>query len=229
MKATKKTLRFTLTTPLVGSLPNKDLLVEHIANNAPTDAAKDQEAAAVPSLEEQLERGTNVFARNMEDKKQLHLWDYHVKGMIKELIGIHVEAGDLAPLTKWTFKRFVDDQIFTYPRRIHLRNKAGEEIFTPDGSAEYGQCPTPGINVRPLRATTMQGDRVAIARSEMVADGTYFDCEVELIESSNAKSKSHGFDYDSLLEVLAYGQRKGMGQWRNAGWGRFTVVELPAS
>jgi hypothetical protein len=60
---------------------------------------------------------------------------------------------------------------------------------------------------------TAQGPRVGIVASDTVPEGTY-------IEYTYAAPR---IDLLNLVEeVLDYGEYKGMGQWRNAGKGRFS-------
>jgi hypothetical protein len=66
---------------------------------------------------------------------------------------------------------------------------------------------------RPLRAQTAQGERVALANSETVPEGSYIDVEIECMTDAM---------YDLAVECLDYGKRRGIGQWRNSGKGRFT-------
>jgi hypothetical protein len=149
-----------------------------------------------------------VFA---QDEKGLFLWDYHWKGYIKENIGAFCELGMFKKLSKWTFKRAVDQAIFVLPRRCYL-TRGGKHVVEPDGALQ-----------RPIRATTMQGDRVALANSEMVKPGTQTSIKVVLMASENAKSVWSELTPDVLKEVFARGQLSGHGQWRGGGYGRFNA------
>ena len=65
---------------------------------------------------------------------------------------------------------------------------------------------------RPLRASTAQGDRVALARSDTCPAGTQIEFDVLIL----------GQVTQSLLEEwLEYGRLRGLGQWRNGGYGTF--------
>jgi hypothetical protein len=60
----------------------------------------------------------------------------------------------------------------------------------------------------------MQGPRVSLCRSETLPAGTQFTFSIRLLSDSLLPL---------VLEWLAYGELRGLGQWRNSGKGRFTV------
>lgn len=94
------------------------------------------------------------------------------------------------------FKRYA----FVTPRRIRLPDPAG-------------------VLERPLRAQTAQGPRVALARSDYIKAGTEISFTVEILDAS-------GISRGCLEQVLDYGSRLGLGQWRTGSWGTFEVVSL---
>lgn len=209
MKKNKISINITLTNSILGSLPgNKDICQDFIASKGPTVEGATEEVACV---KETLEKGTTVFAR---DDKGLFMWDYQFKGFLKEAIGVMTECGDVS-LTKWTFKRAVDSCVFVTPRRIYFLDP---QTLLPYKEA-HGFCE------RPLRAETMQGDRVALARSELLKEGTVLKPEITLLESTNAKSKFSALSMETIQEALNYGALKGLGQWRNGGYGSFEWKE----
>ena len=75
----------------------------------------------------------------------------------------------------------------------------------PEGG-EIGTCQ------RPLRASTAQGERIALASSETVPAGSFIDVEITILKDDLE---------DMVKECLAYGKLHGMMQWRNSGKGRF--------
>ncbi len=211
MKTTSFKIRLTFTEPLLGSSPgNKELLEEHIASRAPTiQAAKEEiDAAQVP---EELENKSTVFPR---DEEGVFVWDYQVRGFFKESLGVLIELGD-CKLSKWQLKRAVDSLVFIRPRRIRVLNANGTTILKPSSYLE-----------RPLRADTMQGPRVCLARSEQLPAGSIIGFEVLLMEGTNAKSKLCAIGKEDLEAALTYGGMKGFGQWRSGGYGRFTWEEV---
>ena len=71
---------------------------------------------------------------------------------------------------------------------------------------------------RTLRAKTAQGDRIALASSEMVNENCYIQFTIIVMHEKITKAK--------IKEVLEVGELYGASQWRNAGYGRFDIVEL---
>lgn len=70
-----------------------------------------------------------------------------------------------------------------------------------------------GYCSRPLRAMTMQGERVSIAKSESVPAGSTLTFTLLILDDKLE---------DVVTECMNYGILRGMGQWRNSGKGRFT-------
>ena len=58
----------------------------------------------------------------------------------------------------------------------------------------------------------MQGERICLANPEMIPAGAYFFVTIKFPDKLEPV----------VIEWLNYGELKGLGQWRNAGWGRFT-------
>ena len=70
---------------------------------------------------------------------------------------------------------------------------------------------------RPLRASTPQGERVALAHSETVPEGSTITFEIHAFTDEMA---------ELARECMDYGEFSGIGQWRNSGKGRFLWQEL---
>jgi hypothetical protein len=228
----------TTTEPILGSASgNPDIHREYIAARA-KDAAKEQEEtqAVAPTAEEiaeQVEKSSTIFPR---DKNGLFLWDYQVRGFFKEAMLALIELGDVPEnLTKWSYKRAVDSFLFVMPRRVYLFQEEAKLKSLKNG--DFNNLPTKFIwkkaeqtNERPLRAQTMQGERIALARSEQLPAGTQALFKVEVLAPGMGKKTSQGkkprktsavIDLDLIESCLDYGARKGWGQWRGGGWGRF--------
>lgn len=160
---------------------------------------------------EVLDKASTVFPRN--DEGIPILWNYQCKGQLKGACEImqgreNHPATELKShrLTPWTYKKTIDTLIHIRPRQIPL---------VPPNSCDLKNLP---FVERPLRASTMKGERVCLARSESLPVGTSAELEIELWN-------------DKLLpyvkEWLGYGESAGMLQWRSGGWGTFTWQELP--
>lgn len=143
------------------------------------------------TLPEMLEKGTTVFHKNPAGEPLL--FDYQVKGFIKEAGRTFNGLHGVKAL-----RSKIDSMVFVSPRMIPL--------IMPDGSEiEYLE--------RPLRAETPLGPRVALARSEMLPAGTWFVATLEVYDGPITE--------DILRDLFTYGKHKGLGQWRNGGFGRF--------
>ena len=175
---------------------NKEVHEEFIASKS-KDADKMREELESLPADELMEKAVTVFHRDADGMPIL--FDYQFKGFIKEAVGILLEIGDKenkvgkTKLSKWTYKRIVDNFVFVTPRIIRL-------------------APVSGICTRPLRADTMKGERVSLASSEFISAGVKFGVEI--------KTLTPALD-DLMMKCLDYGALKGLGQWRNSGKGRF--------
>ena len=66
----------------------------------------------------------------------------------------------------------------------------------------------------------MQGERVTLAKSEMLPAGTTMIFEVETLSDD-------AVPLELLREWLDYGSKRGIGQWRNSSYGRFEYELAP--
>lgn len=94
------------------------------------------------------------------------------------------------------YKKEIDGLIFPHPRKIVIHR-----------SGPIGE------NQRQLRISGPTGERTALAHSETVPEGSYFDVEVEYLSSKWEKI---------LYEIFDSAALRGFGQWRNSGAGRAT-------
>ena len=191
------------TQPVLGTANSDPNIHERfIASKAPDAPSTKQEVAAL-GVEEVLERGTTVFPRTTDGTP--FLWNYQLKGYFKDAAKFCREMD--GGLTKGVpaYKSKIDGLIKVEPRNIRLVMPEGSEVK---------------VMQRSLRAETAQGPRVALASSEMLPAGTTCECWVTLAaEKVGAKTK---VDFAKcLIEWLAYGTWRGIGQWRNADWGQF--------
>ena len=187
-------LKVTFTEPILGTQPQKDVATEYTQIKAREKGLPVEDE--LETLPEMLDKGTTAFHKL--DGQPIY-YDYHLKGFLKEagsvLNGTH---GVRALRSK------VDNTVFVQPRRILLHLPEGGEMSFLE---------------RPLRAQTMQGPRVSLARSEVLPVATRLEAIVQVIAGPISES--------ILRELLDYGQFKGFGQWRNGGYGRFTYELSP--
>lgn len=180
-------LKIKLVTPMLGTIPmNKEVYSKFVAVKAVEKGLQDEEVETVQEIEE---KGWTGFH---QDENGLFVYDYLVKGFLKEAANVLKDNIGIK-----NARAKLDSYVFVSPRRIYL----GKE--KPDGVLE-----------RPLRAMTMQGPRVSLAKSDLVNEGT--EIVVEITNLNEAL-----FPKKKLCELLDYGAFKGLGQFRNGGYGKF--------
>ena len=222
-----KTIRFKLTfiDQILATTPgNEEIYSDYIASKAfdvktkvedPKDekqvaAAKkearentDEEKEALHTMldgMEEIEKGTTFFFK--DENGNPYIYSYWLYGFFKSACSaLKKVPGTLSSKIK-AYKKEIDLLFKVFPdasdkstRHIKLEN--------------YGEL---GMCERPLRAQTMQGERVALSRSESAQPGTTIEFDVVLLRDT---------DEDVLMEWMDYGVFNGLGQWRNSGKGAF--------
>jgi len=196
MNTVTLTIELVTTEPLLGTVPKqKDIYTDYILSKATNDAADE-----LDTLPEE-DKGHTGF--HEEDGYPI-LYDYVIKGFMKDACGMLRRDPSSRSKKLTAYRKIIDGMIFVSPRRIPLQLPAGEKLGTLE---------------RPLRASTPQGERVALARSDTAPAGTTITFEVAIIGNDIT---------DTVIEWLDYGQLRGLGQWRNAGYGRFTYTIIEA-
>ena len=191
-------VRLTLTEEALGMMPtSKEVHEEFIASKAP-DAPSIEEEVETIGVEEVVEKQKTVFPRL--DDGTLFFWDYQLRGMVKDAIGMLRKVTNTACSKVTSYKKAVDGLIFVKERKIPIH--LGGDI---------GDCQ------RPLRVSGPKGDRVALANSETVPAGSWIEFTFEILQDSLEKA---------VRECLDYGIRRGLAQWRNSGKGRYVWEEL---
>lgn len=190
--------RLTFTEEILGTASNNpEIHSEYIASKAPDAKSTEEEVEAI-GVEEVIEKSMTVFPRN-EDGAPI-LWDYQVKGFFKDAAGVLKRVPGTKASGIKAFKKEIDGLLFVFPRMIPLNMPSN-----------LSTCE------RPLRASTAQGERIALANSETAPAGTTIDIEIRCMTKAM---------YDLAKECLDYGILRGIGQWRNSGKGRFTWEEI---
>lgn len=204
-------VKITFLEPVLGTWPNnKNIAEEFIASKAPDASTIEDEIAAL-GIDAVTEKGKTVFPRN--EAGEPVLYDYQVKGFFKDACGMLRRVGGKDEKTgkkkaanlsgKLTaYKSVIDGLIFVQPRMIPIQV-----------NGEIRDCQ------RPLRAQTMQGERVSLANSEEIPEGSTAEFEVLCLEK----------EHEAVVqEWLDYGILRGIGQWRNSGKGRFEYEIIDA-
>ena len=192
----------------LGTAPNdEDVYRNFIGSKAPDAESLEDEVAAI-GADAVAEKGMTVFPRN--DKGQPIFWDYQIKGFFKDScqmlsrVGGKDENGKKKKVNESSklsaYKKIIDGLIFVSPRQIPI--EMGGEMTT---------CQ------RPLRAQTMQGERITLAMSEACPAYSTIYFTVSCLSAEHAAA---------VREWLNYGFLRGLGQWRNSGKGKFVWGEL---
>lgn len=186
----KRNYRIELLTEMLGTVPmDPEVYKTYIESKRPENGVVEDEAATVDKIEE---KGWTGFHR---DENGLFIYEYMVKGFLKAAGNVLKEE-----LTIKSLRSKLDDYLFIAPRRIYL------DQAIPDGVIE-----------RPLRAMTMQGPRVSLARSDYIRAGKIIEFTITLLPHKELK-------WNIVERLLAHGELMGLGQFRNGGYGRFAVV-----
>ena len=183
---------------LLGTASNDpNIHSEFIASKAPDAKTREEEVAAI-GVDEVVEKQKTVFPRGEDG--QPYMWDYQIRGFFKgSASALHKIKGTKTSKLK-AYKKEVDLRIFIKERKVPI---------SFDG--EIGSCQ------RPLRAQTMQGERISLANSESIPAGSTMEFTIQCLNEE---------DMDLVREWLDYGRYNGMGQWRNSGKGRFEWEEI---
>jgi len=204
---TKLKVRLTFTEPVLGTRPgNPELLQKYILDKArkkhpdlPPEM-EEEELIAMPAVEEAVDEKSTFFSRDEEGNPIL--WDFMFKGLFKEACWALRRVPKTASGKLKAYIKEIHGLIFVFPRKIKLE--------LPEGTS-------PEIYERPLRGQTPKGERVSIARSEMLPAGTTCEFEVRTLSIDMM---------DAIDEWLQYGALKGMCQFRTGSFGRFTYELL---
>lgn len=194
-------VELTFTEAILGTASgNPELHSEFIASKAPDAQTREEEIAAL-GAEEVEKKDMTVFPRT-EDGKPF-LFDYQIKGFMKHACGMLRNVDKTESSKIKAYKKFIDGLVFVKERKIPL-----------EFEGEVGNLQ------RPLRASTAQGERIALANSETCPAGTKIVFTIEVLKDDLMKA---------VIEWLDYGKLNGIGQWHNSGCGRFTWRDITES
>lgn len=191
-------VKLTFIEPVLGTCPgDPGIYRAFVARNSPDAATMEDEVAAI-GVDGVVEKGKTIFPK-LDDGTPF-FYDYQIKGFFKDTCGGLRKVKETKSSGIKAFKKEIDKLIFVEPRTIPI-------LF----NGEMGEC------CRPLRAQTMQGERVSLALSEQIPAGA--TCEFTVVCLCD--------DHEKVVrEWLDYGRFSGIGQWRNSGKGRFRWEEI---
>jgi len=195
----KLNVRITFVEECLGTMSgDPELYKTYIGSKSPDATTMEEEVEALgPAAVEK--KGMTVFPR---EKNKPFIWDYQVKGFFKAACQACAQMPKSQSTDLKAYKKRIDQSIFVRPRKIILALPKGGKM---------------GVCTRPLRASTPQGERVALSSSETVPEGTSFDITIIDLSEKNEKL---------IREWLDYGEFSGFLQWRNSGKGRFEWKEV---
>ena len=191
-------VKITFKQGVLGTLTgDKEVYRNFIGSKAP-DASTVEEEIANIGTEEVIEKGKTFFPKNKDGKA--FIYDYQFKGFFKSACSaMNKVKGSLSSKLK-AFKKEIDLRVFIKDRENVIENY---DTIT--------ECQ------RPLRAQTMQGERVSLAISEEIPAGA--TCTFTIITLCDETM-------ELVKEWLNYGALNGMLQWRNSGKGSLTWEEV---
>ena len=163
----------------------------YIASKGP-DATTIEEELETLTVDEVTEKGMTIFSKDSNGNPVL--WNYQIRGFFKSACSAMRAIKDSKSSKLKAYKNADAD------------NRANRMIPIKL-NGEMGNCQ------RPLRAQTMQGERVALANSEAIPAGSSIEFDIVMLDPN---------DKAMIEEWLDYGSLNGIGQWRNSGKGAFT-------
>lgn len=161
-------------------------------------------------------KGTTVFFWNKE-KNRPCIGDHMILGFLKAAAEALVRC---LPKTEQKAGTILKSAAYT-ASTINQHVRVDEQFITFDNDLKMTSDGEPFYLQRSLRAKTAQGDRVALAKSEVVQAGSKLDFTLKVLEGSPMRE-------EHLVKLFSYGELSGLGQWRNAGWGqfKFTITKV---
>lgn len=195
--------RISLTEPLLGSLPSSKLIYqEYVASKAPEPEAEGADEMAMLPAEETPK--TTVFLR--DDQGGCCLMDYQFVGFLKSAANILKDVVEV-PVS-------VGGRTRKKTGIPALRNKLQRFVFVDPRIIRLGRAPD-GIYERPLQTMNRMGPRTCLASSEVLNPPISFEIQIGLLPNLE-------ITWEVLTQLMEYGQFVGLGQFRGAGYGRFT-------
>ena len=193
-------VRVTLTEQMLGTCAaDPSVHATYIASKAPDAKSREEEIEAL-GADAVFEKSMTIFLRDEDGDPAL--WNYQIKGFLKAaasaLSRCKGEKFSKATCAIKAHRKVIDTNVFVEPRILKIHMPEGGEI---------------GICQRPLRASTAQGERIALSSSESVPAGSWIEFTIVCLSDSHV---------DAVKEWLDYGRYSGLGAWRNSSMGTFS-------
>lgn len=193
MKSEVLKIELELTESQLGTCPkDKEIYKTYIASKSENAENGKEEVQTIEQIEEKGWTGFHA------DSDGIFIYDYMVRGFLKAAGNAMKGQMNLKAVASK-----IDQFVFVFPRRIHV-TLDGENVKNPHGIIE-----------RPLRAQTMQGPRVTLARSDYLQAKCKYEFEIHVLENDR------GITPKVVTSLLEYGKFSGLGQFRNGSYGRF--------
>lgn len=193
-------VRLTFVSDILGTAPNNPQIYEEFIYK------KDPESE-INTLDDEIEtlgadavidKGMTVFHKDADGP---FLYDYAIRGFIKESIMHLRNAGNPVAKKLTAYKKKIDGLVHVYPNHIHFKGVTNISVAQ-----------------RPLRAQTMQGERITLSCSEEIAAGAKISFLIKL-ENDDLEP--------AVRAALDHGLSVGIGQWRGSGGkGKFYWEEI---
>lgn len=191
----KYKIELVFTEPLLGTVPlNKEIYADYIRTKA-VGVPEEKLDEEMDTVMDSDEKGVTGFH---EVDGGPVLMDYAIKGFFKEACYFMRRIPKTASSKLAAFRKIIDGLVFVFPRYIPLEVNGETYLLR-----------------RPLRGNTAQGERVSLAGSVTAPIGT--KCQFTIMVLNDVSE-------EILREWLEYGALHGLGQWRNASWGRFSYT-----
>jgi hypothetical protein len=195
MKTEIRRIKIVLMTPQLGTVP-KDPNAFIFMNERAGVEPKADELECLPPVVAGEEKGVTGF---MTDTDGLFIFDYLIKGFFKNAANVLKEQEQITG-----FRSKIQQFLFVYPRKVRTGHMFPGEILR-----------------RPITINDRNGQRVAIAASETIPEGTEMTFYLEFIENAVMNDAT-------IASCLEYGRLCGLGQFRGGGYGRFITLEYEA-
>lgn len=218
-------VRLTFLEETLGTQPTDSKIYENYIATKNPDQTKEmtkEEIANLPKVknddgseDEDFYRGVTVFPRlRITDTKEEipAMYGYMLKGFFKNACSACRENDGSLSANISAYKKKIDNLV--HVNRI-------SPVSIDDDTKEYmkshkGTLP---LYQRPIRVNGPKGERVALACSEYVPEGSYIDFEITTL---------NGEAMNWVIEWLDYGKYNGLGCWHNSGKGRFEWTDIDA-